>query len=164
VLELFCFYKDEVLIEGLQCGVGETVGAIEASEPSRIAPRVRTRPKAVSTSGGVLPLSRRFGSSGPGPGRQWNRARSRSRSNQRLHRKRKFENRPLGPTILRSQPSEDYVKGFLYGLVLTASTEQFEDSIRSNLVFPVGFWERYSERLISEFENPLRVLRRLSST
>ena len=28
-LELFCFYKDEVLIEGLQCGVGETGGAIE---------------------------------------------------------------------------------------------------------------------------------------
>jgi hypothetical protein len=27
--ELFCFYKDEVPIEGLQCGVGETGGAIE---------------------------------------------------------------------------------------------------------------------------------------
>jgi transposase IS116/IS110/IS902 family protein len=41
---------------------------------------MRTRPKAVSTSGGVLPFSRTCGSSGPGPGRQWNRDVSRFRT------------------------------------------------------------------------------------
>gem|GEM_PF-4690164 len=37
-------------------------------------------------------------------------------------------------------------KGFLYtGVALTASIEQFENSILSNLAFSVESWEMYSE-------------------
>jgi hypothetical protein len=57
-------YKDEVLMR--DC----SVAWVRPAEPSRIAPRMRTRPKAVSTSGGVLPFSGTCGSSAPGPGRQ----------------------------------------------------------------------------------------------